>query len=545
MPRRIASILLLIATFGLLSACAEPGATSLRFEVSFPESLRGEPLTGRAFVMISREERPEPRYQVGRYGIPFFGEDVEALEPGEAAVIDAETLGSPLESLSELPAGTYYVQALFNLYSRFERADGHVVWMHDDRWEGQDWRRSPGNLVSEVRRVQLDPQRTGTVRLEVSRELPPVEVPEDTRYVKRFKFESPMLTAFWGRPIYLGATVLLPEGYEEHPGVRYPTIYYQGHFSLRAPFGFVDPAEYPERAGSLSRAWTGEGFPRVIAVTFQHPTPYFDDSYAVNSVNVGPYGDAIMEELIPEFERRFRAIQAPWARVLTGGSTGGWESLALQVWHPEFFGGTWSFAPDPVDFRNVEGIDIYSDTNAFYKIHEWRRVPIANTRTTEGEVLLTSRQRNYYELAKGTKGRSGEQLDIWSAVFGPLGEDGYFKPLFDKRTGEMDPSVAAYWKEHYDIRHYLETNWERVGPKLVGKIHIIAGHMDNFYLNVGCYHLQDFLESTREPYYEGSFAFGARGGHGWRPWSSEELVRIMSDHMRANAPAGTRQTWRY
>ncbi|MFO7769455.1 MAG: alpha/beta hydrolase-fold protein [bacterium] len=545
MPRRTLPLIILLLPLLLLSSCAEPGATSLRFEVSFPESLREGPLTGRAFVMISREETPEPRLQVGRYGVPFFGVDIEGLEPGETAVIDAGTLGSPLESLSDLPAGDYHVQALFNIYSRFERADGHVVWMHDDRWEGQDWRRSPGNLVSEVRTIHLDPRRTGRVHLEVERELPPVEVPEDTRYVKRFKFQSPMLSAFWGRPIYLGATVLLPEGYEEHPDARYPTIYYQGHFSLRPPFGFVDPAEHPDRAGSLSRAWAGEGFPRVITVTFQHPTPYFDDSYAVNSVNVGPYGDAIMEELIPEFERRFRAIQAPWARVLTGGSTGGWESLALQVWHPGFFGGTWSFAPDPVDFRNVEGIDIYEDENAFYKIHEWRKVPIANTRTTEGEVLLTSRQRNYYELVKGTRGRSGEQLDIWSAVFGPLGEDGYFQPLFDKRTGEMDPEVAAYWKEHYDIRHYLESNWSEVGPDLVGKIHIIAGHMDNFYLNVGCYHLQDFLENTRDPHYQGSFTFGARGGHGWRPWSSEELVRIMADHMMGNAPEGTRHRWRY
>jgi hypothetical protein len=295
-----------------------------------------------------------------------------------------------------------------------------------------------------------------------------------------------------------------------------------------------------------------EDFPRMLVVTFQHPCPYFDDSYAVNSVNVGPYGDAIMQELIPEIEKRFRCIAQPYARVLTGGSTGGWESLALQVWHPDFFGGTWSFAPDPVDFRNVEGINIYEDENAFYKVHlsaqHAVRVPIANTRNTLGEVQFTSRQRNYYELVMGTKGRSGEQLDIWSAVFGPLGEDGYFKPLFDKRTGEIDPEVALYWKENYDIRHYLETNWESVGPKLVGKLHIIAGDMDNFYLNVGCYYLEEFLESTTDPYYEGSFTFGARGSHGYRPeeLSGLKLYRVMAVHITENAPPGENTgSWKY
>jgi hypothetical protein len=284
----------------------------------------------------------------------------------------------------------------------------------------------------------------------------------------------------------------------------------------------------------------------MIGVTFQHPTPYFDDSYAVNSVNVGPYGDAIMRELIPEIERQFRCIPESYARVLTGGSTGGWESLALQVWYPDFFGGTWSFAPDPVDFRNVEGINIYEDTNAFYKIHEWRKVPIANTRNQIGEVILTSRQRNYFELVSGTRGRSGEQLDIWSAVFGPLGEDGYFQPLFDKVTGVIDPEVARYWLENYDIRYYLEQNWAEVGPKLVGKIHIICGDMDNYYLNVGCSHLEAFLETTTDPYYGGSFEFGARGGHGWRPMSTPQLLRVMADHITRNASRGSSTNrWKY
>ena len=230
-----------------------------------------------------------------------------------------------------------------------------------------------------------------------------------------------------------------------------------------------------------------------------------------------------------------------------GGSTGGWESFALQVFYPDFYGGTWSFSPDPLDFRNVEGINIYEDRNAFYKQHEWYTVPTMNTRLPRtGEVILTSQQRNTMELVNGTKGRSGEQLDVWSAVFGPVGDDGYFKPLFSKKTGEIDSSVARYWKEHFDLRYYLQTHWEKVGPKLVGKLHVISGRMDDFSLNFGVYFMEEFLESTRDPYYAGSFTYGARGGHGWNPYNGAQLLRIMAEHITENAPPGTdTNSWKY
>jgi len=526
------------ATVGIC-APSQARQSGIRFEIDFPETVRQEAVTGRMFVMLSRKGDPEPRFQVGRTGVPFFGIDVESLAPGRPAVIDDQVLGYPVESLREIPAGEYFVQALCNVYTRFERADGKTVWMHQDQWEGQNWRRSPGNIYSEVKKLQLDPNRNETIRLELTRVIPPVAVPPDTKYVKRIKIQSALLTRFWGRPMYLGAVVLLPEGYETHPNVYYPTVYSQGHFSLNPPFGFNEMNEF-------SQAWRGPDFPRFIAVTLQHPCPYFDDSYAVNSANCGPYGDAIHSELIPEIEKSFRCIRAPFARVLTGGSTGGWISVALQVWYPDFYGGCYAFAPDPVDFRNVEGINIYEDTNAFYKIHEWYRVPTPNTRVPQtGETLLTSEQRNRFELVNGTRGRSGEQLDIWSAVFGPVGDDGYFKPLFDKRTGAIDPAVAEYWREHYDIRHYLERNWKTVGPKLVGKLHIFCGDMDNFFLNIGVRHLEAFLESTREPYYAGSFTYGAMGGHGWRPMTTAQLLQLMAVHVLKNTPPGQPKDWRY
>ncbi len=527
------AILAVVLTIGACAPAAEPGRTDLRFEISFPPEVSGEPLTGRMFLSIARDGEREPRLQVGRYGVPVYGVDFENLAPDTPVVIDADTLGWPIETLSDFPPGDYYVQAVLNKYTRFERSDGHVVWMHNDQWEGQNWRRSPGNVISAVRQIHVDPADGAAHHIEVTEIIAPIELPEDTEQVKRLRMKSDILTEFWGQPMHIGATILLPRGYDDNPAVHYPTVYQQGHFSLRNPFGYGGGNEFTE-------AWDADDFPRFLAVTIQHPTPYFDDSYAVNSANNGPYGDAIHRELIPELERRFRVIPESWARVLTGGSTGGWESFALQVLYPDFYGGTWSFAPDPLDFRNVEGIDIYEDTNAFYKQHEWYRVPTANTRfAPTGEVRLTSKQRNTMELVNGTKGRSGQQLDIWSAVFGPVGDDGYFKPLFDKETGEIDSEVAEYWRDNYDMRHILETNWDELGPQLVGKLHVIAGDMDNYYLNVGAYHMQEFLESTTDPYYGGSFTFGPRGGHGWRPYPSTELLRIMADHIAGNAPPGT------
>lgn len=534
----LVGLLFLACTTG--SVAHAQSTSRVQFEISFPASVHAEPVTGRMFLAFATDDRREPRLQVSRYGVPFFGVDVENLAPGEKVVIDGSTLGYPFNSLGDMPPGDYFIQAVLSKYTEFERSDGHTVWMHNDQWEGQNWRRSPGNLISDVQQIFMDPTGTRTFQLETGNVLPPIEMQPDTRWVKRIKIQSDILTEFWGQPMYLGATVLLPKGYDEHPGTYYPTVFNQGHFSTRAPLGFREGSD-------LYEAWISNDFPRFIGVTIQHPTPYFDDSYAVNSANNGPYGDAIHQELIPEIERLFRLIPESWARVLTGGSTGGWEAFALQVFYPDFYGGSWAYAPDPLDFRNVEGINIYEDENAFYKQHEWYRVPTINTRNSvTGAARLTSKQRNTMELVNGTKGRSGQQLDIWSAVHGPVGEDGYFKPVFDKETGVIDHSVAEYWRENFDMRHILQRDWETLGPKLVGKLHVTVGHKDNYYLNWGVYYMEEFLESTTDPYYGGSFTYGKLGGHGYRPYGYDELLRIMAAHITRNAPNGTdTNSWKY
>jgi putative esterase len=510
----------------------------LRFDISFIPQVHDTPITGRAFVIVTRtiEKQAEPRLQIGRTGVPFFGRDVERLQPEKIVSIDGSDLGTPIESINDIPAGDYYVQAVVVPYSEFRRADGHVLWMHDDQWEGQRWSRAPGTLYSAVEKVHIDPNAAGVVKLVATKVAPPVEVPADTKYVKRFRFESPSLTKFWGRPIYLGAVVLLPRDYDRET-ISYPVNYIQGHFSLAAPYGFDEKSEF-------SQAWLSDGFPRMIAVTFQHPTPYFDDSYAVNSVNNGPYGDAIMQELIPEFEKRFRAMREPYARILSGGSTGGWEAAALQIYHPDFFGGAWSYCPDSVTFMDVEGVNIYEDENAFYKVYDWRKVPTANSRMVNGQLVMTSQQRNYFELVNGTHGRSGEQIDIWSAVFGPIAKDGYFEPLFDKRTGVINKQVAQYWKEHYDLLYYLQQNWSTVGPKLVDKLFFFTGDVDTYYLNNSTRELEKWMKTTTNPHYEGFFMYGNNKPHCWSgPVSSAERLKEIAQFIQRKRPEGATTSW--
>jgi hypothetical protein len=517
--------LLLLASF---AAAATSAATVQPFDISYSPAGGSRRLTGRMFLIFAHSDSVEPRLQVGRYGTQFFGVDFVDLPPDHAVHIDGTTLGYPINEMANIPPGDYYVQAVLDKYTEFRRSDGHTLWMHMDQWEGQDWRRSPGNLYSKVRKITIGGTNAPAIPLTVDQVIPAIPVPADTKWVRHIKIKSEKLTAFWGQPIYIGATILLPKGYEAHPDQHYPTIYQEGHFSTGAPLGF-----HEDFSNDFSRDWASDSIPPFIAVTIQHPSPYFDDSYAVNSANNGPYGDAIQEELIPEIERQFRCIPQGYARLLTGGSTGGWESFALQVLYPDFYGGCWAFSPDPLDFSNVEGIDIYKDQNAFYKQHEWYRAPTPNTRVpATGEVMLTSAQRNTMELVNGTHGRSGGQLDIWSAVFGPVGSDGYFKPLFDKSTGVIDSSVALYWRDHFDMLYYLQHHWEEVGPKLAGKLHVFAGRMDDFYLNIAVYHLEDFLSATKDPYYNGSFMYGDRGGHGWRPWNTSQLIRKMAAYLQ-------------
>jgi hypothetical protein len=538
------------ALFFMPTSSAARDNPSLRFEITFPEDAHPEPITGRIYVILSRQDDEEPRLKVGwTEGIPLWGKSINALKPGDSGIIDGETFGFPLKSISDIPPGEYYVQGFINIYTEFQRADGHTLWLHNDQWEGQQWNRSPGNLYSDVEKVTIDSAGSQTIQLECKNVIPPIEIPPDTKWVKRIKFQSRILTEFWGQPMFLGATVLLPRGYDEHPDVSYPVNYIQGHFSIRAPHGFRtdEPEEenrWARRGYEFYEYWNSDDCPRMIAVTFQHPCPYYDDSYGVNSPNTGPYGDAIMLELIPKIEETFRIIRKPYARVLSGGSTGGWISLALQVYYPDFFGGTWSFCPDPVDFRYYQIVNIYEDKNAYYFQNEWMTVERPNLRSTDGNIRFMMKDENHYEYVVGDKSRGGGQWDIWEAVFSPIGEDGYPRPIWDKLTGEIDHEAAEQCKK-YDLRLYLEENWDSLGHKLAGKLHIYTGSMDSFYLNNAVVLLEEFLECTTNPYYEGVVKYGDRKPHCWGP-RGKELYDLFKEYISRNADEGDdRSLWNY
>jgi hypothetical protein len=551
-------------------ACAdqEPEA-GLRFEVSFARDLSTELQDGRIILIVSSREGEEPRFQYQIYNPatqPGFGIDVEGLEPGVAAVIDGSTFGFPVRSVDALPPGEYHVQAVLNRYETFVRSDGHTVSLPPDRGEGQKWNTKPGNFYSVPQSVSLDPSRGGTVRLVLDREIPPIPELEDTEWVRHIRIQSELLSEFWGRPMYLGAYVLLPHGFEANPEARYPLVINHGHF----PRGFPEFRDHPptpdltgyertraEYGYDLYQRWTERDFPRMLVVKIEHANPYYDDSYAVNSQNLGPYGDAIVKELIPYIEGHFRGMGEGWARVMYGGSTGGWEVLGQQIFYPEEFNGAWSFCPDAVDFRQYETIDIYSDDNAYFMRSDWKRTPKPSGRNWLGHPIVTVEEDCHWEMVLGSKGRSGEQWAIWQAVYGPVGDDGYPAPIWDPLSGDIDHQVADFWRENFDLRHILERDWATLGPKLEGKLRIYTGDMDSWHLNNAVYLMEDFLESTRDPYYGGHVEYGDRYEHCWTGVHGEplEIQRLtvmqrflprMAGHILRTAPPGADlRSWRY
>lgn len=568
----------LLLTFAF-SHCSTPGSDSITFSISFSEALNEAAQDGRLLLLLSNNNEDEPRFQIndGTSTQLVFGIDVEGMKPGKEIVIDQSAFGFPINSLTDVPSGTYYVQALINRYETFNLKTGHMVKLPPDKGEGQQWNRKPGNFYSKPVQVEINAGKSSTVKVVMDQEIPPIAEPEDTKYIKHIKMESKLLSEFWGRPMELGAHVLLPEGFDEHPNAKYPLMIYHGHFPsdfggfrTEQPDPNMDTTDYSGRFGiygynkiqqeeayNFYQQWISKNFPRFLIIEIQHPTPYYDDSYAVNSANMGPYGDAIMKELIPEIESKFRGIGEGWARFTYGGSTGGWEALAVQMFYPDDLNGCFAACPDPIDFRSFCLVDIYKDKNAYFYDSDFKKLPRPSHRNYLGQIQSTMQESNYYELALGTKTRSGQQWDIWEAVYSPQGEDGYPKRIFDKVTGEIDPEVAAYWKENYDLRYILERDWATLGPKLQGKIHIYCGDMDNYYLNNAVYQMEAFLKKTNSPFYKGEVDYGDRAEHCWNGdqnnpnyisrlrYNTMYLPKILK-RIAESAPAGADlKSWRY
>ncbi len=563
---------------GLALAAATPAAATT-FRALFPKEASALPLDGRLILVVSPKATPEPRLQVNGEGLlrsPYvFGQTVEAMAPGVAVTLTPRAIGWPVDQLSALPDGDYTVQAVLNRYEMFHRADGSVVKLPPDQGEGQHWNLKPGNLYSKPVQVRVR-QGGPAVMLRLDQAIAPITRKPDTEFIRHIRIRSELLSKYWGRDIYLGAHVLLPAGFVAHPEARFPLMVFHGHypddianFRTTPPDPDLKP-DYSERfhlagynriqqqeAYAFYQRWTSKDFPRFLVIEIEHANPYYDDSYAVNSANLGPYGDAINKELIPYIEHQFRGIGAGWARFTYGGSTGGWEAMATQVFYPDMYNGAFVACPDPIDFRAYTTINLYEDKNAFYQQGVATRMARPAQRDYLGQTFATQRDVNRLEAVLGDHSRSGEQYDIWQAVFGPQGADGYPQPIFDKLSGTIDPKVAAYWREHYDLAHIVQRDWATLGPKLAGKLHIYVGSADTYFLNDAVYFAQETLEGLKDPAWGGEIAYGERAEHCWNgdPKASNAYSRLHYNTMylpkilqriQDTAPKGADLTsWRY
>ncbi len=558
---------------------AAVGRAGNAFSISFPAALSGTALDGRVILLLSSDLTREPRTHVEPnepLASPYiFGFNVDGLAGGQAVVLDDRAFGWPARHLSGVPAGDYLVQAVLNRYETFHLPGGRTLKLPPDQGEGQQWARKPGNLYSTPVRLHLDPAHPVKTALLLDQKIAPIPRKADTEFVRHIRIRSELLSRFWGRDVFLGAHILLPRGFESHPQARYPLMVFHGHypddiseFRTTPPDADLKP-DYSQRfhlagynriqqqeAYAFYQKWISADFPRFLVIEIEHANPYYDDSYAVNSANLGPYGDAINHELIPEIERRFRGMGAGWARFTYGGSTGGWEALATQVFYPDMYNGAFAACPDPIDFRAYTLINLYEDANAYTLKGEASSVERPAFRNYLGEVFATQRDANYMELAQGDRSRSGGQYDIWQAVFGPVGPDGYPKPIFDKVTGDIDKTVAEYWRDHFDLSYIIARDWAALAPKLKGKIHVYVGSGDNYYLTDSVYFAQERLEAL-QPKYEGTVAYGDRAEHCWngdpklanaysRLHYNFQYLPIILERISAAAPAGADvASWRY
>src|ERR1041384_489468 len=505
MRKTIASALVLLSLI-LLATARGAQSSSLRFEVTIAPGLLSSPQNGRLLVVVSVKSQPEPRLTSGQTGLnasPVFARDIAAFSSAKSGVIDDRCAAFPIESLAKLTAGDYYVQALFDSNIDLKSL------------------KAPGNLYSDPQKVHLDSNLGSLLRIELNHKIPDEALPPDTEYVKYIKLQSTLLSKFHGRPIYLRAGVIVPRGFDSETTKHYPLRIHIGGYGQR----FTSVQQMMREGSRFRNTWVADETPRMVLLHLDGDGPY-GDCYQVNSDNNGPYGDAITRELIPFVEQKFRCIGQPWARVLDGGSTGGWVSLALQIFYPDFFNGAWSGFPDGVDFRAFQLINIYDDQNAYVNKHGFER---PSARDLTGEVRFTIRHECQMENVMGlgdSYTMSGEQWGAWNAAYGPRGAAGRPCPLWDPKTGKINHEFTEHWKK-YDLRLVLEQNWKTLAPKLRGKLTIWVGEADDYFLN-NAVHLLDTFLSRADPPYEGKIIYGAGKGHGWMAFTEREIMDQMA-----------------
>ncbi len=505
MKARLAVVVVFVCLAALLLD-AQSSGSGLRFEVSVAPGLFAGSQNGRLFVILGSRETPEPRTTIGRTGMdaaPVLARDVNGLRPGGTAALDGTAAIFPIENLSALKSGDYFVQALFDSNIDLKSVN------------------SPGNSYSPVQRVHLDPKQGGLIKLTLNNVLPPEQLPPDDAYVKYVKIQSDLLTKFHGRPIFLRAGVIVPKNFDTETARRYPLRVHIGGYGSR----FTAVQNMMREGSEFRRAWLDDTAPRMILLQLDGDGP-LGDPYQVNSDNHGPFGDAITRELIPFVEQKFRGIGQGYARVLDGGSTGGWVSLALKVFYPDFFNATWSSCPDGVDFRAFQLVDIYADTNAYVNKYGFER---PSDREVSGETRFTMRHECQMENVMGLADSwtmSGGQWGAWNATYGAKGPDGRPVALWDPKTGEINRSAAEHWKK-YDLRMVLDENWKALAPKMRGKLNIWVGEADNYFLNNAVHMLGNFLEKA-DPPAQSRIVYGPGQGHCYTGITPRQMMDEMA-----------------
>jgi hypothetical protein len=490
----------------LAPACLMLLAAGPSFSVTIDPAVAAGPVTGRLIVAIDGPGRGEPRHRIGEVvGGPrlLLARDVDGAHPGEPIALDAASADHfPPGAIESLRPGDYRVQAILH-----RNADLNYL-------------NAPGDLYSAVLTARIDPGVPGTIALTLDYAEPEESLPKDTAWVRYLKLPSAKLSAFHGRPMFVRVAVAPPRGFDAVPDRRYPTWVMIGGYGAR----FTELGSRFTPRSSFLRLWNADDTPRFLIVHLDGAGP-LGDPYQVNSANHGPYGDALVEEVLPEVERRFRGNGR---RVLSGGSTGGWVSLALQVFYPDEFAGCWSSCADPVDFRRFQLVNIYEDANAFTDTQGADRPSSRDPRT--GRPRFTIRREVALETLIGRGGSwalSGGQWGAWNATFGPRGSDGLPAPLWDGQTGAIDRSVLDTWRG-YDLRQYVEQNWPILAPKLRGKVRIWMGDRDDYYLNEAMRLFSD-AASRLDPPADFAIRFMPGKGHVGPDITPAEMLRQMAE----------------
>ncbi|PZR32952.1 MAG: hypothetical protein DI538_18815 [Azospira oryzae] len=426
------------------------------FRINYDTSFSSVPLSGRLYLMLERDTTRNPLDVPDRVEPePFFAIDVKYWKPGDTVIINSRAEGFPC-TLDKLPRGVYGIAAAFDINE-------------DERISS--W--AEGNFLSRKQVIKLENK---IYQIFLIRKVPFTQFNETDRY-KEIVLKSSLLSNFYNKSVFIKAAVILPPSYFKQPNRSYPTVYIIPGFSGRH-YNYNDFKWMFLQKKTLDK----------IYVILDPDGPLGNHVFA-DSENNGPRGKSLIEEVIPAIEKQYRCISKADARFLTGHSSGGWSSLWLQVNYPDFFGGVWSTAPDPVDFRSFHNMDIYDPkTNVFL--------------TTNGSARLLDRatlptKLTYQDFSnKDSVVRHGGQLGSFESVFSPRGQDGQPKKLWNRYNGSIDPEVAAHWK-NYDIGLFIQNNWSTIGPKLKGKIHVYVGDQDLFYLDKPVEFLRKILDSLR------------------------------------------------